>query len=154
MGIWMCQHAVTTGSTTLYMSAIIIQDSWKILDDCCWAPKEAFVYWLRLQTHMEWFPHPPHAYARWLNTFIRNRDGGMDQSSCCYNYTCWPQFSEVCLNLGLLMSVKWALMHWLRLQTHMEWFPHPTHTYARWLTTFICNGWGYGLIILPLPPLM
>ena len=47
-----------------------------------------------------------------------------------------------------------ALEQWLRLQTHMECFPPPLHTYQRCFTTFICRGWGYGCIIMPFPPHM
>jgi hypothetical protein len=43
-------------------------------------------------------------------------------------------------------------VHWLRLQTHMTWFPHPLHTYTRCLRIFICCGWADGSTIMPLPP--
>ena len=42
--------------------------------------------------------------------------------------------------------------HWMRPKTHLEWFPHPLHTYTRCLRPFICCGWADGSTITPLPP--
>ncbi len=33
------------------------------------------------------------------------------------------------------------IIQWLRLQTHMEWSPHPLHTYTRCLSSFKSCGW-------------
>ena len=41
---------------------------------------------------------------------------------------------------------------WMRPKTHLEWFPHPLHTYTRCLRPFICYGWADGSTITPLPP--
>jgi hypothetical protein len=40
----------------------------------------------------------------------------------------------------------------LRLLIHPKWIPHPFQTYARCLSTFICNGWAFLAIIIALSP--
>jgi hypothetical protein len=46
-----------------------------------------------------------------------------------------------------------TIMQWLRLSSHMEWFPHPLQTYKRsLLTNIICSWWGYGAPTMLLPP--
>ena len=79
-------------------------------------------------------------------------DGDMDPSSCRYHHTCELRFGESATILGHHWAQKEVIVHWLRLQTLVEWFPHPLHTYAMCMTTFICNGWRYGSVIMPLPP--
>ena len=78
-------------------------------------------------------------------------DGDMDPSSGRYHYTCQPRFGDLLKIFGHCLATKEAIAHWLRLQTHMEWFPHTLQTYEKCFTTFICCGWGYGSIIWPLP---
>ncbi len=59
--------------------------------------------------------------------------------------------------LGHNKATNDARVDWLRPKTHMEWFPHPLHTYTstRCLRPFIvCCGWADGSTIMPLPPYM
>jgi hypothetical protein len=57
-------------------------------------------------------------------------------------------------NQTILSVGEWlgTIVQWLRLKTHLEWFPHPPQAYTRCLKTFICCGWAYGSITTPLPP--
>ena len=48
--------------------------------------------------------------------------------------------------LGHCWAVKSTITQVMRLKTHQVQVKHPCHTYARCLTTFICNGWAYGFI--------
>ncbi len=114
------------------------------------ASNELIIQWLRLQTHMEWSPHPLHTYTRCLSSFI-----------CCG----WEDWISIMLLLQSLLSHVFefgkilgespapngVMMQWLRLQTHMEWSPHPLHTYARCLTSLICCGWEDWTSIMLLP---
>ncbi len=43
------------------------------------------------------------------------------------------------------------MLHWLRPQTHMEWFPYPLQTHTRCLRSFICCGWVNGSTNMPQP---
>ena len=113
----------------------------------CLVLNKASVHWLRLQIHMEWFPHLLHTYKRWLTTII-----------CCgwgYGSIIVPLpkhwliliWEERRSNPWSLLGAKWS--HCAKIQ--VEWFQHLLNTWERWLTTFICCGWGYRPIIMPLP---
>ncbi len=68
-----------------------------------------------------------------------------------------PEFRELADFLGHSKATNDARVDWLRPKTHMEWFPHPLHTYTstRCLRPFIvCCGWADGSNIMPLPPYM
>jgi hypothetical protein len=68
-----------------------------------------------------------------------------------------PKFRELADFLGHSEATNDARLDWLRPKTHMEWFPHPIHTYTstRCLRPFIvCCGWADGSTIMPLPPYM
>ena len=70
-----------------------------------------------------------------------------------YYHTCWPRFgksAEICV--ACIVHTNDAMVQWLRLLPHMEWLPHPLQIYTKWLTTFICCGWEYGGVIIPLLP--
>ncbi len=54
----------------------------------CWALNDTNVQWLRLQTHLGGFPHPPQAYTRCLTMFICCKWGQMDPAPCHYHRTC------------------------------------------------------------------
>ena len=111
------------------------------------ASNELIIQWLRLQTHMEWSPHPLHTYTRCLSSF----------KSCG-----WEDWISIMLLLQSLLSrvfefgknTGWKpssielIIQWLRLQTHMEWSPHPLHTYTRCLTSFMCYGWDDWIFIM------
>ena len=81
------------------------------------------VHWLRPQTHMEWFPHSLHTYTMCFRSFIWSgwADGSTIMpllvTSTGYPHS-WPTSN----------SVK---VHWLRLQIHMEGFPHPLQSITR-----------------------
>jgi hypothetical protein len=65
-----------------------------------------------------------------------------------------PEFRELADFLGHRDATNDARVDWLRLKTHMKWFPHPLHTYTRYLRSFICCGCGWAdwSTIMPLPP--
>jgi len=64
-------------------------------------------------------------------------DGDMGQSSCWYHRSCCSRFWKSAHILGHCLKLNEATVHWLRLQTHMEWFPPPLQWYERCLTTFM-----------------
>ena len=94
---------------------------------------------------MEWFPHPFQIYQRLLTTFL------------CYG---WGYGVPIMLLLPHLWDQIWKVrwnhwttkLQWLWLSSHMGWFPHPLKACKRWLTSFVCCGWGYGAPIMLLPP--
>ena len=68
-----------------------------------------------------------------------------------------PKFRDLADFLGHSEATNDARVDWLSSKTHMEWFPHPLHTYTstRCLRPFIvCCGWADGSTIMPLPPYM
>ena len=99
---------------------------------------------------MEWLPHPLQTHTRWLPTFI-----------CCgweYGSMIMPFLPHL---LAQICEVSWDLCHWWC--AHKWWYgtvvealhPHgmapiSTQTHKMWLTTFICCGWVYGSVIVPL----
>ena len=56
------------------------------------------------------------------------------------------------IHLRQWCAVNDTNVQWLRLRTHMEWFPHPPEAYTRCLVMFLWCGCAYGSIIMPLPP--
>jgi len=64
------------------------------------------------------------------------------------------EFRELADFLGHSKATNDVKVQWLRPQTHMEWFPHPLHTYTRSLSLrpFICCGRADGSTITPLAP--
>ncbi len=62
------------------------------------------------------------------------------------------EFRKLADFLGHSETTNDVKVQWLRPKTHMEWFPHPLHTYTRCLRPFICGGGGDGFTIMPLPP--
>ncbi len=63
-----------------------------------------------------------------------------------------PKHHELANFLGHSMATNNVRVHWLRPQTHIEWFPHPLQTYIRCDRTFVCWGWSDGSTIMPPPP--
>jgi hypothetical protein len=47
-----------------------------------------------------------------------------------------PKFGELADFLGPSEATNDVMVHWLKPQTHMEWFPYPLHTYARFGKVF------------------
>ena len=75
-----------------------------------------------------------------------------------YHHSCWlagPDFGR----LARIPGSQWSSnandvkVHWLRPQTHMEWFPHPLQTYT-WCFehSFLYCGWANGSTIMSLTP--
>ena len=80
-------------------------------------------------------------------------DGSMEELSYRYYQTCWPRFGKTIETVSLVCA---QMMPW-----HSNWGSKPTwngshiplQTYTRRrLTIYICCGWEYGSIIMPLPP--
>ena len=77
--------------------------------------------WLRLQTCLECIPHPNHMYRQCFSTLI-----------CC-GWAYGSALTLLCLcrsgveftKIGVLQSLSDVVMSWLRLQTHLEYIPHP-----------------------------
>jgi hypothetical protein len=125
MGIWIHHHAITSTPVNWDLGRKR-SNPWS-----CLALNEAIVHWLRLQIYMEWFPHLLHTYERWLTTII-----------CCgWGYrpiimplpVCWLiKIWEASSNPGQCLVLNEAIVQYLRLKTHKEWFPQPLHTYERW----------------------
>ncbi len=86
--------------------------------------------WLRLQTNMEWFPLPLHTYKRCFTSFLCY--GQIDGATIMplppvFLAQIWGVRQNRVMKQGLKNDV---MVEWLRLQTHMEWFPLPLHTYT------------------------
>jgi hypothetical protein len=62
------------------------------------------------------------------------------------------EFRELADFMGHSEAINDVKVQWLRPQIHMEWFPHPLHTYTRSLRPFICCGRADGSTITPLAP--
>ena len=150
MGGWIHLYAITT---ILLVGVDTFRNLANFLDHSK-ATNDVKVHWLRLQTHMTWFPHPLHTYTRCLRIFI-----------CCgwaNGSTIMPLPPYLLKQTIEILQIFWITdhskatndvkVHWLRLQTHMIWFSHPLHTYRRCLIPFICCGWADGSTFAPLPP--
>jgi hypothetical protein len=100
------------------------------------ATNDARVDWLRLKTHMEWFPHPLHTYKKvfeiihmlwlWMGRWVHHH--------ATTTILVAAEFRELADFLGHSEATNDVKVQWLRPQTHMEWFPHPLHTYTRSLS--------------------
>ncbi len=93
--------------------------------------------------------HLKHIQGDWQHSYAV--DDQMDPSPCCYQRTCWPRFGDMTKILGWSYFLNHTNLKWLRLKTHMKWFPHPPQANTRCLTTFICCGWADGSITMLLP---
>ena len=62
------------------------------------------------------------------------------------------EFGNFAKFLGHSGATNYLKVHWLRFQTHMEWFSHLLHTYKRCFRIFIWSGWADRSTIMPLPP--
>ena len=82
----------------------------------------------------------------WMGRWIHHH-------STCTIYA-GPEF----MDFGKFLGHRWAtnniMAHWLRPQTHMEWFPHSLETYTRYLRTFICCGGADGSTAMLRTPYM
>jgi hypothetical protein len=100
---------------------------------------------------------PPHPLQTYIYKVI---DCGWEYGGVImlYYQTCWPRFGKS-IELCHLCAHNWWLMPW----HSSNWGAKPSwngsHIHSkhipetrRWLTTFICCGWEYGSIIMPLPP--
>jgi len=143
MGIWICHHAIITTHCRSWLGK-----SAKILGRYL-VQNDTWMHCLRLQTHMEWFPRPLYTYDRCLGMGIWICHHAITTTHCRLRL----RKSAEIWGCSCLFQNK-ALVHCLRLQANMEWFPHPLHTYDRCWTTIICCGWGYGYgsVIMPLTP--
>ena len=132
MGRWIHDHAIST------IRGIYIFTRWEKFWKSRLATNDVMVHWLRPQTHMEWFPPPLQRYTRCLRTFI-----------CCgwaARSTIMPlplhlpcvEIREFSKFLGHSSATNDVMVHWLRPQSHMEWFPPPLLRYRRCLKTFLC----------------
>ena len=81
-------------------------------------------------------------------------DGDMDPSSCRYPQTLpVSKIWEVGWNPGSLLGTNWSLFAYVEAPNPHGMVPTLTpNMYTRCLTTFICNGWGYGSVIMTLSP--
>jgi hypothetical protein len=52
-----------------------------------------------------------------------------------------PEFTKLADFLDHSKATNDVKVHWLRPQTHMEWFPHPLHTYTMCFNSFLCCQW-------------
>ena len=102
---------------------------------------------LRPTTHPTWITHPCQTYARCSIFFISNGWAHGSIITWLYHHRCKPRFEKSAEILGHCWATSRTIMQAVRLKTHPKWIIHPWQTYARWLTTFICNGWAHGFII-------
>jgi hypothetical protein len=104
------------------------------------------------------------SHSTWNDSYIHSKiykviakqfvvDGDMEPPPCCYHHTCGTGFRK---SPAEIMDHCWVsndtIMQWLRLSSHMEWFPHPFQTCKRWLTNIVYSWWGYGaptMLLLP-----
>ena len=146
MGIWIHHHDVTT--THVCPAELGSRLNLYYLE---WT-KGCSVHCLWLQTHMEWFPHWCQIYEMcltklhmlWMGIWIGQHD--------ILQPHLLVKVEKVNLLLNNWYETKGGIVHWLGLQTNMEWVPYPVHINKRCLTTFICCGWGYRVLIMPLLP--
>jgi hypothetical protein len=98
------------------------------------SPSDVVVSWLRLQTPVDCIPHPNHMYTKYFSTLI-----------CCgWAYGC--TLTPLCLcrsevdfrKIGVGLSPSDVVMSWLRLQTPVDYNPHPYHMYTQCFSTLMC----------------
>jgi len=83
---------------------------------------DTIMQWLRLSSHMKWFPLPFQTYKKLLTTFIYAVDGDMEPPSCCYHHTCGTQFGKS------YQVTNETIMQWLRLSSHHGMVPTSTQS--------------------------
>ena len=127
--------------------------------------------WLRLQTTVEGIPHPHQIYRK-----------GFSRLVCCdWLHGCTIMLIRhlrcgwICLeNVGRAETKWWctgiveALKHhglhptspsysvlttWLRLQTTLDYIPHPHHIYRKCFRTLVCYDWSHGCTLVLIPHL-
>ena len=103
------------------------------------SPSDVVMSWLRLQTHLECIPHPCHMYTKCFITLIC---GGWTYGCTLTLLRLWRSGEYVGELVG--QSLSDVVMSWLRLQSHLEFIPHPCHMYKKCFSTLICCGWAYG----------
>jgi hypothetical protein len=132
MGIRVCPYTVTpvqVGSG--------FEENWGRAEQSL---SDVVISWLRLQTCLDYIPHPCHMYTQCFNTLI-----------CCgWAYGSTLTLLRLCSSgvdirkIELSPSPSDGVMSWLRLQIRLECIPHPCHMYTKCLITWICCGWAYG----------
>ena len=90
---------------------------------------DIMVHWLLPQTHIERFPRQLQAYG--MIGIIHMLWMG---SPALHHHATTiilvdPEFRKVAKFLGLNLATNGVMVHWLRSQTHMEWFPYPLQLY-------------------------
>ena len=153
-GVWMPSHAVDGDMICHHVSTTthISPNFWSQLKSlvtawCCdvWNPCASI--------EAPILPEMLSTLTSFIKRVFRNLyavEGYMDPSAHHYHYTCSSRFWKFDEILCHFLALKECLLPWLRLQTQMEWFPHPLQPYERHLVTFICCGWEYGSVIWPL----
>ena len=117
------------------------------------SPSDVVMSWLRLQTPVDCIPHPYHMYTKCFSTLI-----------CC-EWAYGSTLTLLCLcrsgvvdfrKIGVWLSSSDVVMSWLRLQTPVDYIPHPYYilqsVLAPWyavyghmgapLHYYACAGWG------------
>ena len=95
----------------------------------CWAANNTIVQWLRLQSNIEWFPHPPPSYEQCLIIFIWAVDGRKELSSGHFtSATCTPQIWKVFWSYGSLLGCNWHHCAVAEALTQHEMLPTPPST--------------------------
>ena len=74
----------------------------------------------------------------------------------CCGWTCrctltliflWRWWVWIFGKLGVLLSVSHVVKSWLRLQSPVDYIPHPYHIYTMYFSTLICCGWTCGCLL-------
>ena len=79
-------------------------------------------------------------HMQWMGTWNEHYSG--------YHCRFLPRFGSAEEIPDHFWATKRTIMQAMRLLTCPKWIIHPWQTYARWLSTFICNGWAYRFIML------
>ena len=61
---------------------------------------------------------------------------------CALTLLCLCRSGEDFRKIGVGRSSSDVVMSWLRLQTHLEFIPHPFYMYTQCFSTLICCGWA------------
>jgi len=146
MGIWSPHHAVTTTLVGPDLESHQLR-SW-ITAGCQMIPSCSG--WGSHPTWNDSHIHSKHKQGIWQ--ILNDVDGDMEPPPCCYQHNCGTGFGKSAEIMDHCWVSKDTIMQWLRLSSHMEWFPHPLQTQTRYLVNIICCGWGYGAPTMLLPP--
>ena len=92
--------------------------------------------------------HSKHIQIVWHHSYIVH--GHWDPWSCHYHVLYSNRFLISVKFIDCMRNVLHVMVPLLRLQTHMECFPHPLQTYKKCLTSFLYCGWALGSMIMPL----